>query len=628
MKPGANKRTVFIVIVMFLNLIGHPLALSAEGGEDHPKAWDVLQKESYYHFFLEDYLSAATRLKILEDSETALGHREGLNEIHLLLGSLYLAWGMHRSATELFNELVTIFPPGQDRRDLLLTIQKMQYDLSLYTASLKTYDHLATEERYTGIDRAVYFAGMSHFASGATLEGIEMLERITSESLYFPYARLSLAKSYLELNNSPRSLQLLQSLSSADTTENPLLTTFSEKSRLTWGQLLFEEAEFDEASAVFAEIPEASPFYPDALFGMGWSQLMEGFYLKALLSFQDLIEKWPEHPYALEALNAVGHAYNKLEAYQQALDLHEEAVKIYGNEEEAIRSLQRLIQDSEELVVLIEQYRSAQEGPLFEHVDTDEVRSWVRQYGELSNLIAYLDRRLHDMEVFRVMVDHREEIFQLSLPIVNQSMEEDLISRLKRKGEVLRHRVERAIQEEQISALASPDEEKRLHSLNKALIKSHTIGEAITSFSAVDDRHHDLKKEWQKTDRMLNIVQGELSWKLTTELPGRADDLRRKVKGLRAELGRLEDAYARLSASVPSLARRIDLFRDGIAAVQNRLVQGKEKAIALRQAILTPLQAALQKQLDRRLKQVVTWIATAELSQIQILDQHGSPEAQ
>jgi len=68
---------------------------------DLGKRMEALQREAYYHFFLGDYLTAATRLKIAE--ETPGNSERALNDTRLLLGGLYISWGMYRPATELFD---------------------------------------------------------------------------------------------------------------------------------------------------------------------------------------------------------------------------------------------------------------------------------------------------------------------------------------------------------------------------------------------------------------------------------------------------------------------------------------------------------------------------------------------
>lgn len=599
------------------------------------QSWLVLQKEAYYHFFLGDYLTAATRLKLLEDSEASLNNPEVLSETRLLLGSLYLVWGMHRPAAEIFGELVSTFPPGEKRSRLLLVVQKMQYDQTFYLSAIKTYQLLSSEEGFAEMDQAAYFAGMSHIAIGALKEGSKVLRTIAPESPYFPYAQMSLAKAHLAMNERNQSIFILQSLSRRDLNaessaeasglasgaeQDEVAEIFVEKSQLTLGQVLIEAGRFSAARAALSQIPSHSPFYPDALFAIAWTHFKEKNELKSIVFFQDLIEKAPNHPYALEALSTVGHAYNRLEAYRKALDHYEEALKLYREKEKALQLLKRVIQDQQQLGILVDLYLTTGEGALADLIDTDRITSWIDQYGELGALSVMLDKKLADMAVFEVIAFHREEVFQAFLPSVNHSRNADRFIELSTKGRVLSKQLEEDIQEERLPALATPDEERRLQLLSEALARSRALGAQIKTLKTKGMHDAALNVSWKTVNRNLEIVEGTLVWKIITEVPGRADDLRRGMKNFMKQLQNMSEQNTKLVETVPALSQKMKAFRKRIADAQTRLIADKKESHVLQVAILKSLQHMLTERLERRLLQVDDLIATSELSRIQILD--------
>ncbi|HIE64492.1 MAG: tetratricopeptide repeat protein [Nitrospira sp.] len=304
----------------------HAEGVVSEGDTARKKSWEILKREAYYHYFIKDYLTAGTRLKSIEASGEDLKDARINNEAKILLGSLYLAWGMEQSAVRLFGELDMETPPGEKRDQLLLKVVKVQYERSRYQDALETYrlmlpggrPDLITPDRY--LEQARYLAALSHYASGSIQDGIKGLKTLPPDSPYFPFAQLTLAKSYYQLNNSAKSLLYLKDLSETDIRRRQHLRTLTEKSRLTWGQVLMEEGYIKGARRVLANIPPKSPFFPDALFGIGWSYFREEKYLEAILVFQDLIQIVPDHDYALEALTVVGHGYKNLGVFQRALD--------------------------------------------------------------------------------------------------------------------------------------------------------------------------------------------------------------------------------------------------------------------------------------------------------------------
>ncbi|MFQ5579467.1 MAG: tetratricopeptide repeat protein [Nitrospiria bacterium] len=607
-----------------------PISLQAkvivvEGDADQQKSWEVLKREAYYHFFTKDYLTAGTRLKLIEASSEAMNDPGIAREVKTLLGSLYLAWGMDRSAIGVFEELVEDTPPGENRDQLLLKVVKVQYERSRYGSALETYKLIPPGEGSERIETDRYFeqgqylVGLSHYAAGSIQKGIKHLEAIPEDSPYFPFAQLTLAKSYYRLGDSPKSLQYLKDLSETDTRRNRSLTRLIEKSRLTWGQLLLDEGHFRGAHRILAHISRKSPFFPDSLFGMGWADFKEGNYLEAILTFQDLIKVAPDHDYSLEALTVLGHGYRKLSAFQTALDHYSEAIQVYGKRVAEIRTVQGIFEDPEAFDDLLAEYE-VHDGPLASLLEDDRIHFWVSQYGDLVRLASYLDQKLHDMDVFEVMVDHREAVFRQYLPVVRRFLKETPMIGLRKKGEDLSTYVNKAIQKEGIPALASPKEAETFTQLSRAVSQSLILGNKFRTLELMSDQVIEHKMEWKRIDRWLKLALGEMVWKIKTEVPGRGDDLRRGVRVAMTNLSTLEKKHADLISSVPALEREIAHFRSRIKAARASLLEMRKRTHALRVALLPPLQGILMGASEKWINRIVRLVAAAELSQIQILD--------
>jgi len=617
-------------LVLSLLLVLVPISIQAEegvpdAGADPQKSWEVLKREAYYHFFLKDYLTAATRLKLIEDYGELVNDPRIANEVKVLLGSLYLAWGMDNSAVRVFKALEEAVPPGEERGSLLLKVVKVQYQRSRYKSALETYRSIPSEGRADFIAsdpssvQAHYLAGLSHYAAGSMQEGIKRLETIPPDSSYYPYAQLTLAKAYFQLNDPAKSLLFLKDLSETDTRRNRHLTRLIEKSRLTWGQVLMEEGHFGPARRILAHIPEESPFFPDSLFGMGWTHFKEDHFLEAILTFQDLIKIAPDHDYSLEALTVLGHGYKKLGAFQTALDHYTGAIEVYSQKVSELRAFQSLFADPDAFSNLLKE-DAVQEGPLDGFLKDDRIHFWVGQYRDLLKLEFYLDQKLRDMDVFEVMVDHREEVFREYLPMVRRFLKETPVKGLRNKGEGLSRDVDRAVREGAIPSLASIEESETYSLLSRAVSQSLDLGERINRLEVGSDPLMEQKKEWSRLDRWLKIALGEMVWKIKTEVPGRGDDLRRGVRVAMADLTFIEKKHLGLISSVPALAKEIGGMRRRIKTARTELLELRRKTLLLREALLPPLQEILLRASETWLNRIVRLVAAAELSQIQILD--------
>jgi tetratricopeptide (TPR) repeat protein len=581
---------------------------------------DALKREAYYHFFLDDYLTSATRLKLLEESI----HPDAgtINHTRLLRGSLYVAWGMHRPATVIFDELAASFPAGQDRNQVLLLIERLQYSRALYQAAVSTYTRLSPG--FTSMDHAAYLAGMSHYALGNFEQALDTVAAIPDSSDYRPFARLASAKSHAQLANIDEASQLLQQLGSLEPGDDKVLQALAEKSRVTLGFLLMEIGRYDEAPPVFAAVPGTSPFYPDALFGIGWARLYQQQYAESLAAFLTLLNAAPNHPYALEALTTVGHCYERMGARGEAFQSYGKALDTYRREQGSLDAMRKLIRNRERLGALLTDMTAVLESPIGPLVDDDGLRFWIKQYGELGAIERYLARKLDDSDVFQVMVDHREAVFRDRFPMVRSFLVQNPILPLRERENHLGAELNRAIQQETARAWAMGTERSGLDALEDARRKSETVGATLGQVR----RHprsdlaplEDLTVQWHTADRWLAVLHGEQLWNILTDVPGRRDDLERGLRQVRTALEQVDRDQRALVDSIEGLDEKIAKFRERIHDIRQDLVTYRGKLVTLRAELLPPLQALLLQAVNERSGQMEAMAAVAQLSQVHIMD--------
>jgi len=627
-RSGGGFWRTLILWLVFQGVILHgfscPMARAENSSVNFDKKAEVLQKEAYYHFFLGDYLTSATRLKLVEQIPGA--SENNLDNARLLLGGLYIAWGMYRPATTLFDRWVGQFPPGSSRNQLLLLIERLQYRRALYKSAVDTFGLLSPEGAFGSMDQARYLAGMSRYLQGDFQEGILILEAIPPSSGYYPFARLAVAQSYVGLGNFEKSIRLLKDLGEIKPHGDPVLRAFTEKSRLILGFLLTELRRYQEARTVFSTIPAASPFYPDALFGKGSADFDAGRYIEALPPFQELFQTFPDHAYALEGLIPIGGSFQKLGAWAKSLQSYGQALVVYDRKEKEIGELRGFIQDRDRLVEWLDGSANVQGDRLLPLLDDDPVQFQIDRYRELSSLLVYLDQKLADMGVFKIMVDHREEVFQKHLPTLRRFLDEDPIKALQEKERLLRARLEKAIQQEEVTALATSRENEEFDQLARARSEERNLQAAIERSGAASSPDLiELKGELDAANRRLSLFQGELLWRVITEAPGRIDDLRRSEGKLGEGLESLSERRARLMASIPSMQGDIDRFRQRIQTVHQDLLDKKALALELQKKLVPPLQVLLLQVLDKKRGRIEQLAAVAKLNQIQILDLKSRP---
>lgn len=583
---------------------------------------EALKKEAYYHFFLDDYLTSATRLKLLEES--GYPDPDTLNHVRLLRGSLYMAWGMHRPATVIFDELVSKFPPGQDRNQVLLLVERLQYSRALYRAAVSTYERLSLDPTFASRDHAAYLAGMSHYALGNFEQTLDVITAIPDSSDYRPFAELALAKSHTQLANIEQATLALQKLGSLEAEHDPELQALAEKSRLTLGLLLIETGRYDDALPVFASVAKTSRYYPDAIFGAGWAHLYQERYADSLAAFLTLLRAAPNHPYALEALTTVGHCYDRMGARGEAFHAYGKALDAYRREQQSLDTMREVIKNRDRLSVLLTEMTAVLDSPIGPLLDDDGLRFWIKQYSELGAIEQYLARKLDDADVFQVMVEHREAVFRDRLPTVRGFLTRNPVTPLRERQHRLQAILDQAIQHETPEAWALGSEAAALDQLTRARGLSQAVGRAIAQLipSHQADRAliEDLKAQWRTANRWLDVLHGERLWTILTGVPGRRDDHHRAIQQVHTELEHADRNQHALVESIGGLDSEITEFARRIQAVRQNLEAYRARLTDLQAELLPPLQVLLLKAVDQRSGQMESMAAVARLSQVHIMD--------
>jgi tetratricopeptide (TPR) repeat protein len=578
----------------------------------------TLQQEAYYHFFLEEYLTAATRLRLLE--ETIENDPATLNDTRLLLGSLFLSWGMHRAATRIFDELVETFPPGKSRNEVLTLIERLQYRRSLHESVILTFNVLNPSE---ATDQARYMAGMSHYSLGAYDLAIDTLNGIPADSPYYFFANLASSQSHFQMNRTDLAIRQLEGLLNGDTGASSPDMELTQKIRLILGHIHHETGNPEKALLLYSWIPIDSAFFPEALFATGWVQMKEKHYPEAILAFRALIQANPRLPHAEEAWTVIGEAFYRMGAIQAAYGAYDQALLRYQELEGSMERIRKQILDVDQLDLLL-QDTNAGDGDLGSFLlDDENQRFWVRQYSELVSLERYFDQKIKDMDVFTVLVDHREKVFRDDQPVVMHNLRDNPMGSLQVQMESLKTHLGEAAHEAAWIRLFHPDELQTFQSLNSGLERAEHIRRTISHLPEDLEDRSLLAEQAEQQRHRLNILKGGLIWNVVTETPARMDDLERETKKLEQSLNLLKNRRQDLAGSIPDMEKLFIQFRRQIAENKTSLLKLRHDVTDVRKRLLIHLQTSFLKSLDQHRERIEALGAQARFSQLQILDRES-----
>jgi tetratricopeptide (TPR) repeat protein len=305
-------------------------------------------------------------------------------ELLLWLGKTYLGLGIESQAISTLKQVIREFP-SKDRLlyEAEYYLQKIQYLQGQHRAVTASYARLGRGTVPSLLPEIHYMAGQSFLYLKDYSKAIAALNQLSKNSRHYPYALYALGIAYLGMGDTYAAQQTFKKLVDLDLPSHPLEATrvarLIEKSLVTLGLMLIDQNRYPEAVSVLGMVPIESPFFDQAVFGIGWSYMKLEEYVKAVVAFKDLTEMSPGSSYADEARVIMGYNYSKLKAYTKAVDSYRNALEISS------RQINLLIQKMATLKLQGMDLGQVSRPPGFASpVDADKIWDLVEQYQDLA----------------------------------------------------------------------------------------------------------------------------------------------------------------------------------------------------------------------------------------------------
>ena len=187
--------------------------------------------EVLFDYYQHKYFSAITHLTVSQHFERLAPH---VDEAELLRGGLYLSYGLHREAGEIFGRLIETGAPPEVRDRAWFYLAKIRYQRG-YGAEAE--DALArVQGRLPGeqeSERQVLhaFLLMSH---GRYAEAVERLTQINPRSEWAAYGRYNLGVALIKAGETERGAAVLAQLGESSLKERGIARAQGQGQRGSW----------------------------------------------------------------------------------------------------------------------------------------------------------------------------------------------------------------------------------------------------------------------------------------------------------------------------------------------------------------------------------------------------------
>lgn len=377
---------------------------------------------------------------VLVERERGLFH-EGTTHSELLLGDLYVRYGLPDRAEEIFTRLLQQDILAQTRAETWYHTAALHYrqgeaDRAAEILDSDRMDNLSEDLA----DQRHLMAANAHIHLENFDRAVEHLNRVRSGSVAAAYANYNMGVAMIRSGRVDSGLDILNgviNLARGDEEINAL----KDRAALTAGLTELQRGQPGEAREILSQVRSNGPFSNEAMMTMGLANYYRGESRQALPLWLELVRRNPGHESVQEALMLAPQAYEELGAKPQALAGYRFAAERYREElrkvEVAIRNIDRpewvesllpeegaevVNQDPMALLGSLGLAQGEEMDYLHQLFASHTFAERFRQYQQVLRLQRILRQRHKEIPALREIHAHRQSRLREALPTVRAEL--------------------------------------------------------------------------------------------------------------------------------------------------------------------------------------------------------------
>jgi len=327
-------------------LLGLLFSLAVTSTSAEPVAWEQLEdphiRAAQFDVLTGHPFDALTQL--LADQK--LGRiKLRPSQAQLALGGMYLEYGSHHKAAEIFKQLGES-DQSSDIRDLAwYHLGRVQYQRGLDKDALNALHRIQGDLPVEAQQERLLLTATLLMKQKRFDEAVEnlkqlgkksLVQQLSEKSVWATYGRFNLGVALYQLGKEKEGSQLLEELGAMSAQDEESMA-LRDKANLTLAYNFLKKEDPEKAQQYFIKTRLQGPMSSKALLGLGRVYSAKEKHKKSLVPWLKLIERDTSDPSVQDALLAVPFAFGKLEAYKQALEYYQKALSAYKDEMEQVK---------------------------------------------------------------------------------------------------------------------------------------------------------------------------------------------------------------------------------------------------------------------------------------------------
>ena len=528
---------------------------------------DLRYGQALYHFYQEKYFSSITDLMVAKQRKPITTQN---TDPELLLGGLYLYYGLHQNASSIFSELIENNTSHDVQDRAWFNIGKMSYQSQLYEDSqqaLKKVKNTLSAEK--NAERHNMLANIYLNKKDFT-NAYDSLKQLKTHQDWEVYAKYNMGIALIKSGEPDKGTLLLHEISILKT-DNVELKALKDKANIALGYAHIRQKQPGISTIYLKRVRLKGPLSAKALLGIGWAYQQQYKFEQALVAWMEL-RNWPVIDTAVqESLLAIPYTLEEMGKSKLALNHYTYASENYKKELDNLEGVINAIKGGELLLALRPamitentldpEYKnilpeSISVPYLYHLLNSIDFQHTHKNYLELIYLQKNLRKWKNQFPAYNLMLQERRHYYKKQLHATKGDSRLNLVNSLKKKRDRLAKKVTQIKQQHDVFALATDDEKEMSNSLNK-------IRQSLNRLEKKDDFSDEKEK--------YNLLHGILLWDISTDYAPRYW----KVKNELNQVNKALEVTTKRLKSIQQSSKNAPLTFTGF----NKIIKNKEKKL-------------------------------------------------
>jgi len=492
-----------------------------------------------YEVYQDHYFTAAVQLL----AKQSLSARR---DAALFLGGMYLSYGMHDEAEQVFNSFTDEQLPAQTKDQAWFYMAKLRYQRGLIDQAWQSLKKVGESLPDDLREQYVTLKTLLQFAQGHYQQAIDDLHEKASKQ--DPFILYNLAYGYQQLGDEQTALKYFNQVM-ALTPKDAFEQDLQDKVLVILARQYITQQQPELARKLLNNLSMESPYTPQALIMLAWVELSDGNYARALAPLRLIGQRYQTGQVMQESWLLHGYVLEQAEAYRDALAVYREALVRYQEEERYLTDTLASIEQGRFVQELIPQLQGKAQGWSWEGELTPDADLIVHLgemiashpfYESLKSLrdVIYLDQQLkqwkRDLPIYQHMLALRKQRYHDHLPVLERAKTNQQSQQLIAQKQQLENQLREIVNRHDIQAFTTEREQKMFEHLQKVETLLASIPEG---------------KERQAYQQRYQRLKGLLQWDLEMNFKLRVWEQQKSLNDIAKVLQSTEQQQQKLQQS-------------------------------------------------------------------------------